>query len=112
MVHEKRCDNGCIRRMDIEKVGEGHFSHYPGTLDCPAQVDLDSCEFETIKECGCCSFDDGKNVKTPEDCKYGKPGGPFNFVECNCHNTPIIYASCASKRAHGCCPYGLKNEEE
>jgi hypothetical protein len=115
--HEKRCDNGCIRRMDIEKIGAGDFSYYQGTLDCPAQISVSECFFEeevaAISLCGCCSFEDGSLVKKPGDCRFQK--GEGNFAECSCHNTRIIYAACLSKRNHGACPYGLvltKEERE
>lgn len=107
--HPSRCDNGCIRRMDIERTGKGNFSYHKGTMDCPAQLDLSGRwaeEVSTISVCGCCSFDDGTTVKSPDDCRYRK--GEGSWSECDCHNTPILYTTCLSKRNHGCCPYGLK----
>lgn len=109
MNHEKRCDNGCIRRMDIEKCGEGNFSYYLGTLDCPAQVEPESCECEVISLCGCCSFDDGISM-TVDKCRYRNE--LVSWAECECHNTPIIYSTCLSKRNHSACPYGLKGDGE
>ncbi len=106
--HERQCKR-CIRRMDIEKEGTGNFSYYNGTLDCPARLELNEMyqdELDTITACGCCSFDDGSKMKNPEDCRLRV--GEGSWAECSCHNTPIIYSTCLSKRNHGKCPYGLK----
>jgi len=109
-THKNRCKNGCIRRMDVEEKGNGQFSYYKRTLDCPAQISADS-EFdqdivETISLCGCCSFDNGSSIKKPEDCRLQE--GKGDYAACTCHNTQIVYATCLSKRNHGACPYGLK----
>lgn len=95
--------------MDPERVGTGDFSYDRGTLDCPAQLDPsghDQDAVEIIEACGCCSFDDGSTVKTPDDCRYRVGNG--KWYDCDCHNTPIVYGSCLSKRNHGACPYGMK----
>lgn len=106
--HPNRCSNGCIRRMDIGKNRTGDFEYYQGTLDCPAQLELNPMYrelTETITLCGCCSFEDGSKTKEPKDCRFRSGHG--SWPECDCHNTRIIYSSCLSKRNHGACPYGL-----
>jgi hypothetical protein len=110
--HEKRCGNGCIRRMDVEKIGTGDFSYYKGTLDCPAKVDyeMDLDVVSAMSDCGCCSFEDGSLVNRPEDCRFQKGDG--DFAECSCHNTMIVYVTCLSKRNHGVCPYGIGMTKE
>ncbi len=92
--------------MDIPKTEKGDFAYYKGTLDCPAQVEPESCEFEVIALCGCCSFEDGSEINTPETCRFRN--GEKNRAECECHNTMIVYSTCLSKRNHGACPYGFK----
>jgi hypothetical protein len=104
--HSKSCNNGCIRKMNIRKTGSGVFAYYKGTLDCPAQVEPKSCEFEAITLCGCCSFENERDIKTIENCRFRKGDG--NWADCECHNTMIIYTTCLSKRNHGACPYGFK----
>lgn len=100
--------------MDVEKIGEGNFAYYKGTFDCPAQITLSDTEsVDVIVACGCCSFDDGSKVKSPDDCRYRSCGNsPFGFQECSCSNTMIIHGTCLSKRNHGACPYGLKGTEK
>ena len=108
--HKNRCDNGCIRRMNTPEIGKGQFAYYQGTLDCPAQVEPESCEFETISLCGCCSFEDGSETKTADECRFKSSNN--EWAECGCHNTLIVYTTCLSKRCHGACPYGFKVGED
>ncbi len=116
--HPKRCDNGCIRRMDPEKSDTGfvppryNYSHYLGTLDCPAQLnarDIDNDEGQVISACGCASYLSSMAVLTPTFCWLRKGDG--DSAECECHNTPIIYSTCLSKITHGCCPFGFKGDD-
>jgi len=98
--------------MDVPKKFKGDFAYYKGTVDCPAQIEINgnhSDEILAIEAVGCCSFDNGSSTKVAEDCRYRNGSG--DWAECNCHNTMIIYATCLSKRNHKACPYGITGSD-